>query len=318
MTFELGHISVAAGDLADIINEARRIMETADEQGRASRANVQEWNDAVRRLEGFRTAVATILNLSSLESDTHLLDSIRKLTSGKREWQCPVCQEWVLGADLTCPTCTGDHNHTQNPTPEQTDGERTGRFDPVPQPPAPGPDPDLGDWGLALTLPAPAHALVEPPPDTQVISDLLSLVGVTVTADHIRDNWTPGMREQAAYWAGAVHLSASDNDNVVPERPTFLDSPAADAPRCVAHGNEACGLCTLNPAECAAKTDGGDGGCSTYRDTGMHWDTCGHSVHVIDNDGMWHTRNGQVIDPATGAVVGWQMDDVAEEVTNGG
>lgn len=295
MTFELGHISVAAGDLADIINEARRIMENAENH--AAHPPFQEWQDAITRLEGFRAEVAVLLGVSSMNNDTHLLDALRKLTSGKREWQCPVCQEWVLGAHLMCPTCTGDQAPTVTPqdTNGATDGERTGRFHPVPQPLTW--DPPATTEPEPVT-PEPAHALIEPPTPAQVVSDLLALVGYTVTADHIRDRWTPEQLEQAADWAGSVHLNASDNvDVVVPERPAFLDDAAAQAPWCVAHRHPACRLCSLNPAECASQADGG---CSTYRDTGMHWDTCPNSVYKIDDDGVWHTRDGRLIDPALG------------------
>jgi hypothetical protein len=63
------------------------------------------------------------------------------------------------------------------------------------------------------------------PVTAQALSDLLLLVGVTVTPEQLA-SWTPGQREQAAQWAGLVHLSASDNDVDVPERPAFLDRPA--------------------------------------------------------------------------------------------
>jgi hypothetical protein len=59
----------------------------------------------------------------------------------------------------------------------------------------------------------------------QALSDLLLLVGVTVTPEQLAA-WTPEQREQAAEWAGLVHLDASDNDVDVPERPAFLDRPA--------------------------------------------------------------------------------------------
>jgi hypothetical protein len=59
----------------------------------------------------------------------------------------------------------------------------------------------------------------------QALSDLLLLVGVTVTPEQLA-NWTPEQREQAVEWAGLVHLDASDNDVDVPERPAFLDGPA--------------------------------------------------------------------------------------------
>jgi hypothetical protein len=69
------------------------------------------------------------------------------------------------------------------------------------------------------------------PVTDQVLSDLLLLVGVTVTPEQLAA-WTPEQREQAAQWAGLVHLDASDNDVDVPERPTFLDERPAEAEAC--------------------------------------------------------------------------------------
>lgn len=58
--------------------------------------------------------------------------------------------------------------------------------------------------------------------DPAAVVDLLALVCVTVSEDQARE-WTEEQRQQAARWAGAVHLSASDNDDVeVPPRPAFL------------------------------------------------------------------------------------------------
>lgn len=65
------------------------------------------------------------------------------------------------------------------------------------------------------------------PVGTDVLRDLLLLVGVTVTAEQA-GQWSLEQREQAADWAAAVHLSASDNDDVVvPSRPEFLDEVTA-------------------------------------------------------------------------------------------
>jgi hypothetical protein len=37
------------------------------------------------------------------------------------------------------------------------------------------------------------------------------------------DSWTDEQKDQAIKWAGAVHLHASDNDDVdVPKKPDFL------------------------------------------------------------------------------------------------
>lgn len=51
---------------------------------------------------------------------------------------------------------------------------------------------------------------------------ILSLVTKVPSLEVIR-GWTPAQREEAERWAGALHLSASDNEDViVPSRPTFL------------------------------------------------------------------------------------------------
>lgn len=57
----------------------------------------------------------------------------------------------------------------------------------------------------------PAHVLV----------DLLGLVGVYPTEAEV-EAWDSTQRQQAAAWASAVHLVASDNDVPVPARPEFL------------------------------------------------------------------------------------------------
>lgn len=62
----------------------------------------------------------------------------------------------------------------------------------------------------------------------EVIADLLSLINITVTSAEV-SAWDVRMREQAADYAAAVHLHASDNPDVaVPPRPAFL--PAERAP----------------------------------------------------------------------------------------
>lgn len=58
--------------------------------------------------------------------------------------------------------------------------------------------------------------------DPAVTVDLLALVDVYATLEEAQ-SWTKEQREEAEKWAGAVHLSASDNDDVeVPQRPDFL------------------------------------------------------------------------------------------------
>lgn len=54
-----------------------------------------------------------------------------------------------------------------------------------------------------------------------VLVDLLSVVGVSVTEERA-GSWTQAQRREAEQWASATHLSASDNDVTVPERPAFL------------------------------------------------------------------------------------------------
>jgi hypothetical protein len=125
------------------------------------------------------------------------------------------------------------------------------------------------------------------PVTDQVLSDLLLLVNVTVTPEQLA-SWTREQREQAANWAGLVHLDASDNDVGVPERPAFLDRP-----RCVAHGNTGCVQCSLNPADCGSPS--GQAGCATYLADGMHWDTCPNRVQIVHDNGTWELTTGESI-----------------------
>jgi hypothetical protein len=60
-------------------------------------------------------------------------------------------------------------------------------------------------------------------PDEGVTVSILSLVGVTVD-EAVVAGWNAEQRLQAVDWAGAIHLQASDNDDVeVPEMPEFLE-----------------------------------------------------------------------------------------------
>lgn len=62
----------------------------------------------------------------------------------------------------------------------------------------------------------------------EALADLLALIGVRVTRDHI-STWDVAMREDAAYYATAVHLNASDNPHIIPpERPPFLPPEGRD------------------------------------------------------------------------------------------
>ena len=68
--------------------------------------------------------------------------------------------------------------------------------------------------------PAERAATVENIPD-EALSDLLLLANVTRSPATVAE-WSPEQRALAYEWAAAVHLSASDNDVEVPERPEFL------------------------------------------------------------------------------------------------
>ena len=59
--------------------------------------------------------------------------------------------------------------------------------------------------------------------DPKVIMDLLTLVGVFVEQEQVKQ-WTDKQKREAAHWAVATHLKASDNDDDVdvPRRPDFL------------------------------------------------------------------------------------------------
>ncbi len=72
---------------------------------------------------------------------------------------------------------------------------------------------------LPKTPPPPPAADMEV--SDEVLIDLLGLVCVTVTEQQVAE-WTHEQREQAANWAAAVHLAASDNDVPISPRPEFL------------------------------------------------------------------------------------------------
>lgn len=74
---------------------------------------------------------------------------------------------------------------------------------------------------VPLLLPAQVADDEDKAPTPQVVADLLSLVGETVTAEQAA-TWPQVWRDEAAAWAFAVHLDASDNDVEVPPKPTFL------------------------------------------------------------------------------------------------
>jgi hypothetical protein len=58
------------------------------------------------------------------------------------------------------------------------------------------------------------------------LADLLSLVGVSCDPQVI-ERWTDEQRKQAAQWAAAEHLNASDNDVDRLPKPEFLEVPSA-------------------------------------------------------------------------------------------
>jgi len=74
-----------------------------------------------------------------------------------------------------------------------------------------------GEWhSLKLTVTDTLEKVAEAGEDgeavtPQVLSDLMSLAGGTVIPPEVIATWTDGEREQAAQWAAAEHLSASDN-----------------------------------------------------------------------------------------------------------
>jgi hypothetical protein len=297
MSFERSYISVSAGEFADLINEARRLTDEAQRNADRDATEVRAWSEAVTRLEAFRITVASMLGVASLNNndDERLYERLRELLAAETpRWQCPQCEESVPGAELMCPTCTGDHAETPAETPPESSAERTGWMEPVPVPLDPARD--LEFWDNQRFTPAaapggqasaPAHALTEPEPDYSwlaetlshhgysrtedqlrtwtpamraeagtwvldlgeaeragrphpqppvflhdtttggvdpfALANMLSLVGVTVTAERIHDTWTAGQRDKAEAWASAMHLSANDHDDVVvPPRPEFL------------------------------------------------------------------------------------------------
>jgi hypothetical protein len=65
-------------------------------------------------------------------------------------------------------------------------------------------------------------------PSTEVLYDLLSLVMAQDSWPTVEtiDSWTDLQKREAADWAGAVHLAASDNDVAVPPLPAVLGGEA--------------------------------------------------------------------------------------------
>ena len=64
-------------------------------------------------------------------------------------------------------------------------------------------------------------------PRTGVLRDLLLLVGVRVSKETIK-RWSDHQKRKVTEWASLVHLSASDNDVEIPNRPEFLPAEGDD------------------------------------------------------------------------------------------
>lgn len=66
------------------------------------------------------------------------------------------------------------------------------------------------------------------PIEPEVLSDLLSLADIVVTAEECAAR-TPEERQQAERWASAMVLAASDNPDVrIPTRPAWLPANETD------------------------------------------------------------------------------------------
>lgn len=77
-------------------------------------------------------------------------------------------------------------------------------------------------FGIPRDLHDPGYGRQRMPEDVQATMDLLCLADVQATEDEVR-SWTRAQVLAAEAWAGAVHVHASDNDDVeVPPRPEFL------------------------------------------------------------------------------------------------
>lgn len=72
-----------------------------------------------------------------------------------------------------------------------------------------------------LALTAPGSATREHNPSAQELSNLLSLVGVPVPTITV-NAWSSKQFDAALRWAAATHMSASDHDIPIPDRPDFL------------------------------------------------------------------------------------------------
>lgn len=70
-----------------------------------------------------------------------------------------------------------------------------------------------------VVAPPPEHLWID---DPEAAFNILMLTDADVSLDVVK-GWTPEQRYQAEEWAGAVHMSASDNDDIeVPPRPEFV------------------------------------------------------------------------------------------------
>ncbi len=98
------------------------------------------------------------------------------------------------------------------------------------------------------------------------------------------NNLTPAIFRRAARAAVAALERAAAHG---PE----CDEQDQAPPRCVAHGEASCALCSRNPSTCA-QHDHPNQGCSTYEATGMHWDTCPNRI-IGPLEGPWRTPSGR-------------------------
>lgn len=101
-------------------------------------------------------------------------------------------------------------------------------------------------------------------PDGIMIRALSAMIAAAVRAHHAEwvakvDQLIADQQQRAEFEVGGV-----------PFGPDGLPLPRG---RCVAHGNERCAQCHLSRPG-SLRTDGSCTGCDSFRDTGMHWDTC--------------------------------------------
>jgi len=137
--------------------------------------------------------------------------------------------------------------------------------------------------------------------------DLMDVLGVhaqsdtelvDLVRDHVRRSQLGG---DATNWTCPNCTASVTNDKLVCPTCVPVDEPATQRglhpvpvppPTCGAHGETECGLCTLNPAECAY---GNGDGCGTYQNTGMHWHGCPHRAVKVTGAGALVLADGRVV-----------------------